>query len=91
MKIETNTNDDLSNLLKTNFYKIGDMAKLLGVHQQTLRNWERKKLIKPIRVGKIRIYTDEHIEKCKLIKSYSEKGISLAGIKALLDNGVVIK
>ncbi len=91
MKIEEKNSIDSNILQEKKFYKISDLAQLLGVHQQTLRNWERKKLIKPIRVGNIRIYTDEHIEICKCIKNFAGKGISLKGIKVLLENGVVFK
>ena len=67
------------------FYKIDFVSKELSVHPQTLRNWERKKLIKPFRAGRIRIFTKEHIEKCKRIKEFTGKGISLKGIKELLE------
>ncbi|GEM_PF-1324335 len=90
MKIEEK-NSNLNILQEKTFYKIGDLSRLLGVHQQTLRNWERKKLIKPIRVGNIRIYTNEHIEICKCIKNFAGKGISLNGIKVLLENGVIFR
>ncbi len=35
----------------TNNYSIKQAAKLLGVNEDTLRNWEEKGLIKPLRVG----------------------------------------
>ena len=65
-------------------FKIDYVSKLLGVHQQTLRNWERKKLVIPLRAGSIRIYTVEHIDLCRKIKEFSGKGIPLNGIKKLL-------
>ena len=65
-------------------FTINDVAKLLNVHQQTLRNWDRKNLIKPLRIGRNRVYTLQHIELCKKIKEYSGKGISLRGVKELL-------
>ena len=71
--------------LREEIYKIDSVAKMLGVHQQTLRNWERKNLVIPLRAGNIRIYTAEHIELCKKIKEFSGKGVPLKGIKELLD------
>ncbi len=65
-------------------FTINDVAKLLNVHQQTLRNWEKKNLIKPMRVGRTRVYALQHIKLCKKIKEYSGKGISLRGVKELL-------
>ena len=43
---------------------IQEAAKLFGVHQDTLRNWEDEGLIKPLRVGKRadRKYTQEVID-----------------------------
>jgi MerR family transcriptional regulator, heat shock protein HspR len=71
---------------KKELYTINEVAALLGVHQQTLRNWERKKLVIPMRVGTRRIYTQKHIEFCKKIREFSGKGVSLKGIKELLKN-----
>lgn len=65
-------------------YSIKEISSLLNVHQQTLRNWERKNLIIPLRVGLRRIYTMEHLSLCKKIKQFSGKGISLKGIKEIL-------
>jgi len=44
---------------------IGQVAKLFSVHEDTLRNWEKKGLIKPLRVGVRgdRKYLPEDIEK----------------------------
>jgi len=69
---------------KKELYTINEVAALLSVHQQTLRNWERKKLVIPMRVGARRIYTAKHIEFCKKIREFSGKGVSLKGIKELL-------
>ncbi|HPD18305.1 MAG: MerR family transcriptional regulator [Candidatus Goldbacteria bacterium] len=65
-------------------YSIKEISSLLNVHEQTLRNWERKNLVVPLRVGLRRIYTDEHLKLCKKIKQFSGKGISLNGIKEML-------
>ena len=42
-------------------YSIKEAAKILNVHEDTLRNWEEQGLINPMRVGKRqdRKYTDE--------------------------------
>ncbi len=49
----------------TNNYSIKEAAKILGVHEDTLRNWEDQGLIKPLRVGKRqdRRYTQDIINK----------------------------
>ncbi len=63
---------------------ISEVAKLLHVHTQTLRNWERKGLIKPNRIGQVRIYSTYDIQRCQKIKEYSGRGIHSRGIKELL-------
>ena len=49
------------------YYKIGEVANMLGVHEDTLRNWDTQGLIVAERVGtrKDRRYTAEHIKKIK--------------------------
>ena len=44
---------------------IKQASELLSVHPDTLRNWERKGYIKPIRIGarKDRRYTQEMLDK----------------------------
>jgi len=56
----------------TNNYSIKETAKLLGVHEDTLRNWEDQGLIKPLRIGKRqdRKYTQE------IINTIVEKGLA---------------
>ncbi|HDT14755.1 MAG TPA: MerR family transcriptional regulator, partial [Firmicutes bacterium] len=68
------------------FYTINEAALMLNVHQQTLRNWEKSGLIKPLRIGARRIYTGEQVIRCSEIKEFSGKGVSLKGIKEILDN-----
>lgn len=53
-------------------FSIKQAAKLLGVHEDTLRNWEEEGLIKPIRLGKRgdRKYTQD------LINEIVEKGLA---------------
>ena len=65
---------------------ITEIADKLGVHEQTLRNWERLGLLKVSRIGgnRTRIYDDNDLQLCKKIASFSDQGINLRGIKALL-------
>ncbi|MCK5243108.1 MerR family transcriptional regulator [bacterium] len=63
---------------------ISEVAKLLNVHTQTLRNWERKGLITPIRIGNVRVYSSFDIQRLQEIKKYSGRGIHARGISELL-------
>ena len=50
---------------------IGEVAKIFGINKDTLRNWEKKGLIMPLRVGprKDRKYKPEDIERIANDKS----------------------
>jgi len=71
---------------------IGQVAKLFGVHEDTLRNWEKKGLIKPLRLGARgdRKYRPEDIEKIvdkdmgSLMSEINEEKITLAELKKFL-------
>jgi MerR family transcriptional regulator/heat shock protein HspR len=65
---------------------IREIATKLQVHEQTLRNWERLGLLKISRIGgnRTRIYDEQDLMLCKKILNFSEQGINLRGIKALL-------
>jgi len=65
---------------------IREIATKIGVHEQTLRNWERLGLMKISRIGgnRTRIYNEKDLLLCKRIASFSGQGINLRGIKVLL-------
>lgn len=65
-------------------YSIGQVARLLQVHSQTLRNWEKQGLISPKRFGQARIYSENDINLCRKIKRFSGHGIQLQIIKQAL-------
>jgi MerR family transcriptional regulator/heat shock protein HspR len=61
-------------------------ARLLGMHPQTLRKYERLGLVQPTRtIGSMRLYSRDELERIKLIKRLvDEAGINLAGVQRLL-------
>jgi MerR family transcriptional regulator/heat shock protein HspR len=65
---------------------ISSAARLLGMHPQTLRKYERLGLVQPTRtVGSMRVYSGEELERLRLIKHLVEElGINLAGVQRLL-------
>ena len=69
-----------------NLYFISTAARLLHMHPQTLRKYERLGLIRPSRtVGSIRVYSRDELERLRLIKHLvDEEGINLAGVERLL-------
>jgi MerR family transcriptional regulator/heat shock protein HspR len=67
-------------------YFISTAARLLGLHPQTLRKYERLGLVRPTRtVGSMRVYSVEELQRLRLIKHLvDELGINLAGVQRLL-------
>ncbi len=71
--------------LDKKFYKIGDVAKILGLPESTLRYWESQfTIIKPRRNAKnIRFYTPQDIETIRKIHYLvKEKGFKLDAAQA---------
>ena len=66
------------------FYLISMAARLLGMHPQTLRKYERLGLIQPGRtLGSMRVYTRDELDRLRLIKYLvDESGVNLAGGKS---------
>ena len=67
-------------------YIISVAAELAGVHPQTLRIYERKGLIEPSRTeGRSRRYSDRDIALLQRIQELTNEGVSLAGVRKVLD------
>ena len=68
-------------------YVISVAARLLEVHPQTLRKYERVGLIHPARtVGVRRLYSEEDIARLRVIKHLvDDLGLNLAGVELILD------
>ncbi len=75
---QVNNNDSI--------YPISVAAKLLSVHPRTLRIYEEEGLIKPERKGNKRYFSNDDIEWVRCLRELiHEKGISIPGIKMLLE------
>lgn len=67
-------------------YPISVAAKLLDVHPRTLRIYEEENLVKPARRGNKRYYSNDDLEWIRCLRGLiHDKGISIPGIKMLLD------
>lgn len=73
-------------VVEHNFYFISMAARLLDMHPQTLRKYERLGLVRPTRtVGSMRVYSSEELARLRLIKHLVEEvGVNLAGVQRLL-------
>lgn len=67
-------------------YLISIVSKILDIHPQTLRQYERENLITPSRSnGRIRLYSQRDIDRIKLILRLTrELGVNLAGVDIIL-------
>jgi MerR family transcriptional regulator/heat shock protein HspR len=61
-------------------------AELAGVHPQTLRMYEQRGLVRPMRTaGNTRLYSDADVERVRLIQQLTtEVGLNLAGVERVL-------
>lgn len=56
------------------------------LHPQTLRMYEREGLVRPQRVGKNRLYSEQDIERLRRIQNLTQQmGVNLAGVQIILD------
>jgi MerR family transcriptional regulator/heat shock protein HspR len=79
--------------LAQDLFLISVAARMLGMHPQTLRKYERLGLVQPPRtLGSMRVYTRQEIERLRLIKHLvDEVGINLAGVQRLLSVADVVE
>ena len=67
-------------------YVISIAADLLGCHPRTLRIYEEHGLLAPSRRHRIRLYSEQDIERGRLIRFLiEERGLNLAGVRLVLE------
>jgi MerR family transcriptional regulator, heat shock protein HspR len=74
-------------------FLISIAARMLGMHPQTLRKYERLGLVQPTRTnGSMRLYSRDELARIKLIKRLvDDGGINLAGVQRLLSIAEVVQ
>ena len=67
-------------------YMISIAAELVGMHPQTLRQYEEKGLVRPQRTaGNTRLYSEADLERLRLIQRLTtELGLNLAGVETVI-------
>ncbi len=67
-------------------FVISVAARLVGVHEQTLRYYERAGLVEPARSkGRIRLYSLHDLERIRQIRRLTdEMGVNLAGVEVIM-------
>ena len=79
--------------LDQELFFISVAARMLGMHPQTLRKYERLGLIQPSRtIGSMRLYSRDELERLRIIKRLVDgAGINLAGVQRLLSIAEVVQ
>lgn len=72
---------------KKPLYSISVVSEMLDLHPQTIRQYERLGLVKPQRTeGNTRLYSDEDIERLKLIITLTKDlGVNIAGVDIIIN------
>ncbi|HAK88839.1 MAG: MerR family transcriptional regulator [Nitrospirae bacterium GWC2_46_6] len=66
-------------------YMISVVSRILEVHPQTLRMYEREGFVCPHRINQQRLYSEEDVERLNLvIKLTKEMGVNKAGVDIIL-------
>jgi MerR family transcriptional regulator, heat shock protein HspR len=78
--------------LDQDLFLISMAARMLGMHPQTLRKYERLGLVQPSRtIGSMRLYSRDELDRLKVIKHLVGKGgVNLAGVQRLLSIAEVV-
>jgi MerR family transcriptional regulator, heat shock protein HspR len=67
-------------------YVISVVAKMLEIHPQTLRLYEREGLIRPQRRGHIRLFSEADIDRLRqVLRLKEELGVNIAGVVVILN------
>jgi MerR family transcriptional regulator/heat shock protein HspR len=74
-------------------FQISVVAEMVGVHQQTLRSYERIGLVTPARSsGNTRLYSFADVERVRqVLRLVEELGVNLAGADVILRMGAQIE
>ncbi len=60
-------------------------SNILGIHPQTLRQYEKRGFVEPYRLGNLRLYSEHDIEILNHIKELADEGIPTTGIDRIIE------
>ncbi|MGV8124417.1 MAG: MerR family transcriptional regulator [Candidatus Xenobiia bacterium LiM19] len=67
------------------YFVISVVSKMLKVHPQTIRHYEKLGLLEPHRTdGNMRLYSKRDVERLEQICSYTNLGVNLAGVEIIV-------
>ena len=67
-------------------FAISIVARMVGLHQQTLRSYERMGLVRPARSpGNTRLYSQRDVDRLmQVLRLVNDLGVNLAGVEVIL-------
>lgn len=67
-------------------FQISIVSRMVGIHQQTIRSYERIGLVKPARSnGNTRLFSYEDVERLRqVVRLVNDLGVNLAGVEVIL-------
>ncbi len=70
-------------------FQISIVSRMVGLHQQTIRQYERVGLIRPARSGgNTRLFSHEDVERLRqVVRLVNDLGVNLAGVDVILRMG----
>jgi MerR family transcriptional regulator/heat shock protein HspR len=80
-EIKKETRPDESTMPK---FIISVAAKILQMHPQTLRQYEKRGYVTPFRLGNLRLYSEKDIDTLNRIKELADEGIPTNGVDRIL-------
>jgi MerR family transcriptional regulator/heat shock protein HspR len=91
--VDTRRIKSYTRLVASDLFFISMAARMLDMHPQTLRKYERLGLVRPTRtIGSVRVYSRDEVERLRLIKHLvDEVGVNLAGVQRLLSVAEVVE
>ncbi len=76
----------MSNDKQEPYFVISVVSKMLNVHPQTIRHYERLGLLNPHRTdGNMRLYSHSDIGRLEQICSFTNLGVNLAGVEIIVN------
>ena len=67
-------------------FQISIVSRMIGLHQQTIRSYERVGLVKPFRTGgNTRLYSQADVERLRTVtRLVNDLGVNLAGVDVII-------
>lgn len=67
-------------------YRVEELARVAGIGVDTIRFYQARGILPPpVRRGRVAIYTDEHLERLRRIRSLNRQGLTLEAAARVLD------